>query len=64
MIELEKQVKEEEEFLQRLRATLTSAWFTDRAPVKVVEDKKNKMNEVKSKIAKLEFEINKIKMNH
>jgi len=64
MAELEKQIKEEESFLQRLRVTLTSPGFADKAPPHVIEDKKNKMNEVKSKIAKLEFEISKIKMNH
>ncbi len=60
--ELQDTIREEEAFLQRLRATLTAPWFVDKAPVHVVEEKKQKMQEVKVKISSLEFEINKLKM--
>jgi valyl-tRNA synthetase len=60
--DLEKQVTEEHQFLQRLRTTLTSPSFAAKAPENVVKEKKKKMKQVKSRIAQLEFEINKIKM--
>ena len=57
-------MREEEQFLQGLRRALTSGDFATKAPAAVVEAKKQKMQEVKSKIIKIEFEINKIKMEH
>lgn len=62
MVDLEKQVSDEQQFLQRLRTTLASEDFARKAPENVVKDKKKKMEQVKSRIAQLEFEINKIKM--
>jgi len=62
--DLEKQVNEEEQFLQRVRSSLASPGFLERAPKEVVDEKKKKMEEVKSKISHLNYEINKIKMNH
>lgn len=62
--DLEKQIDEEEKFLQRVRASLSSPGFMERAPKEVVDEKKKKMDEVKSKISHLNYEINKIKMNH
>ena len=60
--EYESQKAEEEQFLSRL--TLSSPWFVDNAPAHVLEDKKNKMQEVKATIAKIDVEIQKIKMKH
>jgi len=60
--DLEKQVEDEQQFLQRLRTTLSSWDFARKAPEHVVTEKKEKMQQVLSKIAQLEFEINKIKM--
>jgi len=57
-------MQEEQQFLQGLRRTLTSGDFASKAPPAVVEAKKKKMEEVKSKIVKLDFEINKLKMEH
>lgn len=62
--DLEKQAADEQQFLQRLRMTLSSPDFTLKAPEKVVKEKKKKMKEVKSRIAQLELEISKIKMEH
>lgn len=61
LADLEKQVAEEEQFLQRMRGMLTGD-FVARAPEKVVAEKKKKMEEVKSRIAAMQYEINKIKM--
>ena len=60
--DLQQQKVEEEQFLQRIRATLMAPGFADKAPEKIVNEKKEKMEEVKSKIAQIDYEINKIKM--
>ena len=60
--DLERKVEDEQQFLQRLRVILTGSDFAMKAPEKVVKQKKKKMKEVKSRIAQLELEINKIKM--
>lgn len=60
--DLEKQKEDEEQFLQRLRITLASPDFAMKAPEQVVSAKKQKMQEVKRRIAQIDFEINKIKM--
>lgn len=62
--ELEKMIKEEEAFLQRLRSMLASSSFTLNAPPEVVDEKKTKMQEVKQKITQLTLEVNKLKMMH
>lgn len=64
MANLEKQVASEQQFLQDLRRMLTRGDFVEKAPPAVVEAKKKKMEAVKSKIIKLDFEINKLKMEH
>ena len=61
---LEKQISQEQQFLQSLRRTFASDEFVRKAPPEVIEAKRKKMEEVKNKIVKLEFEINKIKMEH
>lgn len=48
--ELEKTIHEEEQFLQRLRLTISSTDFLSKAPHEVVQEKKQKIEEVKSKI--------------
>ena len=59
--ELEQQLKEEEQFLQRMRSMFL--WdFADKAPANVVEAKRKKMAEVKSKISYIEWEIRRLKM--
>lgn len=62
--ELEKKVEEEEQFLQRMRVTIASTDFLDKAPPKVVEEKKQKMDEVRQRIGALQHEIQRIKMEH
>jgi valyl-tRNA synthetase len=59
--DLEKQIAEEEQFLQRMRGMFTGD-FAARAPESVIKEKKKKMEEVKSRIAAMQYEINKIKM--
>ncbi len=61
LADLEKQVAEEEQFLQRMRGMFTGD-FAARAPEGVIKEKKKKMEEVKSRIAAMQYEINKIKM--
>ncbi len=63
MKQLEKELSEEKQFLQNLRNMLATPWFLDNAPQKVVDDKQEKMENVKERITKLEYEINKLKMN-
>jgi valyl-tRNA synthetase len=62
--DFESQKAEEEQFLTRVRVTLSAPGFADNAPAHVVEEKKKKMNEVKAKIAKIDVEIQKIRMKH
>jgi len=59
---LEKQIEEEEAFLQRMRSTLANDDFAKKAPPEVIEEKKKKMQEVKQKIMQIQLEIQKIKM--
>lgn len=61
LADLEKQVAEEEQFLQRMR-NMFAGDFATKAPADVVKQKKEKMEEVKSRIAQMQYEINKIKM--
>jgi hypothetical protein len=60
-VEGEEQVAEEEQFLQRMR-NMFAGDFATKAPADVVKQKKEKMEEVKSRIAQMQYEINKIKM--
>lgn len=62
--DLEKEIVQEEQFLQRLRAQLSSSDFLDKAPVAVVHEKKEKMQEVKNKILLLQHEVQRLKMEH
>lgn len=62
--DFELQKSEEEQFLTRMRSTLAAPWFMDNAPAHIVEDKKKKLAEVKAKIAKIDLEIQKIRMKH
>ncbi len=59
---LEKELEDEVQFLQTLRNLVASPWFMEKAPKKVVEEKTNKMKEIKEKIENIEYEIQKIKM--
>lgn len=60
--DLEKQIVDEEQFLQRTRMMLTNDDFTKKAPPEVIEEKKQKMQEVKQRITQLQVEIQKLKM--
>lgn len=62
LVDLEKQVEEEENFLQRTRAMLTNDDFAKKASTEVVEEKKQKMQEVKQRIIQIQLEIQRIKM--
>ena len=59
---LEKEIKQEKQFMNTIRAVLTKPWFTEQAPQNIVESKKQKMAEVKEKILKLEYELTKLKI--
>lgn len=59
---LEKQKSQEEQFLQSLRSVVTSPWFMEKAPEKVVEEKTQKIEEVKNRILDIQYEIDKLKM--
>ncbi len=61
LIDLEKQLAQEQQFLQTLRGLFT--WdFAERAPADVVKEKKVKLDEMKSKVAWLEWEIRRLRM--
>jgi len=60
--ELEKKLKEEEQFLQWIRKLLASDWFKEKVPPKVKEAKEKKKKEVEEKILKLKEEIALIKL--
>jgi len=62
--DLEKEMIQEEQFLQRIRAQLSSNDFLGKAPPAVIEEKKQKMQEVKTKIVTLQHEIQRLKMEH
>lgn len=62
--ELEKEMIQEEQFLQRIRAQLSSNDFLGKAPPAVIDEKKQKMLEVKTKIITLQHEIQRLKMEH
>jgi valyl-tRNA synthetase len=63
-VNLEKQLNDEEQFLQRMRSAITSPEFLSKAPSSVIEDRKAKMLEVKQKITQLQYELQKIKSEH
>lgn len=64
MMTLEKQLLDEEQYLQRMRAAMVSPDFLAKAPPHVVEERKIKMQEVKTKINQLQFEIQKLRSDH
>jgi valyl-tRNA synthetase len=64
LVSLEKQLSDEEQFLQRMRSIMTSGDFLSKAPPALIEERKAKMNEVKHKITQLQFEIQKVKSEH
>ncbi len=59
---LEKQLADEESFMQSLRNMLSNASFSTSAPANVVAEKQQKLDEVKQKIMKLKLDIAKLKM--
>lgn len=60
--ELEKQLEDEEWFLQWIRKLLASEWFRQNASADVVKMKEDKKLEVEDRIFKLKQEISKIKL--
>jgi valyl-tRNA synthetase len=58
---LEKELIDEQGFLQGLRNTLMKPWFRESAPAKVVEAKEAKLDEVKKKIEWIEHELKRLK---
>lgn len=62
MKDLQKQLDQEEQFLQRLR-NMFAGDFMQKAPDHVVAEKKTKMTEIKLKVQHLEAEIRKIKLH-
>jgi len=63
LIQFEKQLVEEEYFMQGLRTMLSNAAFAGSAPSNVIEEKQKKLDEVKQKIMKLKIDIAKLKMD-
>lgn len=59
---LEKQLIDEEHYMQGLRNMLTNPSFSSSAPANVVEEKQKKLDEVKQKITMMKLEIAKLKM--
>ncbi len=62
--ELERDLKQQEQYLQTLRSVMSAPWFMEKAPQHIIDERTTKMEEVKIRITKLQHEINKIKMNH
>ena len=62
LLELEKQLEEEEQFLQWIRKLLSSPWFMQNAKSEVIKQKQQKKEEVENKILKIKEEIAKIKL--
>ncbi len=58
----EKQLIEEENFMQSLRTMLGNSSFASQASSNIIEEKQKKLNEVKQKIASLKLDIAKLKM--
>jgi valyl-tRNA synthetase len=59
---IEKDLASEQQFLQTLRKTLSNKSFVESAPEDVIEAKKQKMEEVKSRIETMEMELRRLKM--
>ncbi len=60
--ELNKQLKDEEQFLNGVRKLLSSPGFVEKAKPEVIAKKKEKKKEVEDKMLKIQEEISKIKM--
>lgn len=60
-MQLEQELAQEQQFLQRLRSMFVGD-FESKAPPKVVKEKKKKMKEMKTKVASLETQIRKLRM--
>ncbi len=58
----EKQLIDEESYMQGLRNMLANPSFSTSAPAAVIEEKQKKLDEVKQKITKLKLDIAKLKM--
>lgn len=62
LVQSEKQLAEEEHFMQSLRTMLGNPSFASQASSHIIEEKQKKLDEVKQKIAKLKLDIAKLKM--
>lgn len=62
LAQLEKQLSDEESYMQSLRNMIANPSFTSSAPSHVMEEKQKKLDEVKQKITKLKLEIAKLKV--
>lgn len=62
LIMLEKQLIDEEGYMQTMRNMLGNPSFSSSAPAHVIAEKQAKLEEVKQKITKLKLEIAKLKM--
>ena len=63
LAQLEKQLVEEERFMQGLKTMLANPSFATNATGKIVEEKQQKLAEVKMKVTKLKLDIAKLKMD-
>lgn len=63
LVTLEKQLVEEENYMQSLRSMIANPSFSSSAPAHVMEEKQKKLDEVKQKITKLKLDIAKLKID-
>lgn len=61
LAQLEKQLTDEESYMQSLRNMIANPSFSSSAPVHVLAEKQQKLDEVKQKITKLKLDIAKLK---
>ena len=62
ILNLTKQLEQEQQYLQSMRSILANPGFRAKAPADVIAEKEAKINAVKDTITQLEYEINKLKM--
>lgn len=61
IIEFERKLSEEQQYLQNIRSSLSNPWFLSQAPASLIESKKQKAEEIKKNITLIELELHKLK---
>lgn len=62
ILELQKEIETEKRFLSDIEILLSAPWFSAKAPAEVINAKRQKAEEIKTKIANLDYEISKLKI--